>query len=56
MKKITRPPGMEEELKDKDIDKMLVHISQWVTDGSIQKLYERYKYLENKLDSLGIDY
>ena len=45
MKK-TRPEWMKEPLRNKKVDEILCTITEWVTDGAVQSIYEYIRELE----------
>lgn len=48
MKNKIRPEWMNKELDNKRVDKILLTCSQFITDASIQIIYEYIKSLEKK--------
>jgi len=48
-KKRTRPEWMKEKLKNETVDKILLACLDWITDGTIQIIYEYIKELEKKI-------
>ena len=48
MKNTVRPEWMKYKLKNENIDEILISIQKFVTDGTIQKLYEYIKEIEEK--------
>lgn len=53
MRKNARPTWMAKPLQNEHIDEILVSINKFVTDGTVQKIYEYIKILEKRLDSEG---
>ena len=51
MKKKSRPEWMNKELDNKQVDSILLVCSQFITDASLQIIYEYIKAMEVKINA-----